>query len=219
MNLKDNLDSAEKKAKLRENKTVVDLVSVANEERKANEQGYGLYKLEQKNKATFVQGIKDNLDVLIRNEYLTNAELGFLFSLSPLVEYHSNAVTDQETGQFMTVSDLATYLNRSRESCSRVLSKLIEKGMIHEFVDAQEIKEFNRNVSRRPLFMNPEIIYAGDRNKVDATLSKLITSFERLERKKILLPWKLWIHHNEEHGKLYRRKTYLEFKKKQKAGK
>ena len=119
----------------------------------------------------------------------------------------------------MTVSDLATYLNRSRESCSRVLSKLIEKGMIHEFVDAQEIKEFNRNVSRRPLFMNPEIIYAGDRNKVDATLSKLITSFERLERKKILLPWKLWIHHNEEHGKLYRRKTYLEFKKKQKAGK
>ena len=219
MYLKDNLDSAEKKAKLRENKTVVDLVSVANEERKANEQGYGLYKLEQKNKATFVQGIKDNLDVLIRTQYLTNAELGFLFSLSPLVEYHSNAVTDQETGQFMTVSDLATYLNRSRESCSRVLSKLIEKGMIHEFVDAQEIKEFNRNVSRRPLFMNPEIIYAGDRNKVDATLSKLITSFERLERKKILLPWKLWIHHNEEHGKLYRRKTYLEFKKKQKAGK
>ena len=217
MNMKDQLESAEKKARARESETVVDLVSVTKEERKANEQGYGLYKLEQKNKATFVQGIKDNLDVLIRNEYLTNAELGFLFSLSPLVEFHSNAVTDQETGQFMTVSDLANYLNRSRESCSRVLSKLIEKGMIYEFVDAQEIKEFNRNVSRRPLFMNPEIIYAGDRNKVDATLSKLIINFERLERKKILLPWKLWIHHNEEHGKLYRRKTYLEFKKKQKG--
>ena len=214
MYLKDNLDSAEKKAKLRENKTVVDLVSVANEERKANEQGYGLYKLEQKNKATFVQGIKDNLDVLIRTEYLTNAELGFLFSLSPLVEFHSNAVTDQETGQFMTVSDIAKYLKRDRTGISSTIQSLLEKGILLEIVDSQEIKEHKRSVTRRPIFMNPEIIYAGDRNRINATLSKLVIEFDKLERKKVLLMWKLWIKNGEEFGRLFTRKSYLEFKKK-----
>ena len=207
------LESAEKNARIRERETVVDLASVTNEERKANEQGYGLYKLKDKNKALFVQAIQQNLDVLIRKEYLTNAELGFLFSLMPLVELHSNGITDPETGQFMTVSDFAKYLKRERTGFSSTIQSLLEKGILLEIVDSQEIKEHKRSVTRRPIFMNPEIIYAGDRNRINATLSKLVIEFDKLERKKVLLMWKLWIKNGEEFGRLFTRKSYLEFKK------
>ena len=54
--------------------------------------------------------------------------------------------------------------------------------------------------------MNPEIIYAGDRNRINATLSKLVIEFDKLERKKVLLMWKLWIKNGEEFGRLYHQK-------------
>ncbi|MFS0574961.1 helix-turn-helix domain-containing protein [Sporosarcina sp. 179-K 3D1 HS] len=214
MDMQNALEAAEKHARIRDGKNVVNLASVAQEEQKANEQGYGLYKLKDKNKALFVQAIQQNLDVLIRKEYLTNAELGFLFSLMPLVQLHSNGITDTETGQFMTVSDIAKYLKRDRTGISSMIQSLLEKGILLEIVDSQEIKEHKRSVTRRPIFMNPEIIYAGDRNRINATLSKLVIEFDKLERKKVLLMWKLWIKNGGEFGRLFTRKSYLEFKKK-----
>lgn len=79
MDMHDALETAEKHARLRDGEKLVDVAAVAIEEQKANEQGYALYKLKDKNKALFVQAIQENLDVLIRKEFLTNAELGFLF--------------------------------------------------------------------------------------------------------------------------------------------
>lgn len=213
MDMRSTLETAEKHARLRDSGNVVDLAAVAMEEQKANEQGYALYKLKDKNKALFVQAIQENLDVLIRKEFLTNAELGFLFSLTPLVQLHSNGITDRGTGQFMTVSEIAKYLNRDRTGISSTIQNLLEKGILFELVDSQEIKEHKRSVTRRPLFMNPEIIYAGDRNRINATLSKLVIEFDKMERKKVLLTWKLWIKNGEEFGRLYNRKSYLEFKK------
>ncbi|OZU89024.1 hypothetical protein CIL03_08380 [Virgibacillus indicus] len=90
----------------------------------------------------------------------------------------------------------------------------MKKGMLFEFADIQEIKEFKRNVTQRPLFMNPEIIYAGDRNRINATLARLVMEFDKLERQKVYLEWKLWLKNGSEFGKLYRRKTYLQLKKK-----
>lgn len=213
MDMQNALEAAEKHARLRDGEKLVDVAAVAIEEQKANGQGYALYKLKNKNKALFVQTIQENLDVLIRKEFLTNAELGFLFSLMPLVQLHSNGITDRETGQFMTVSEIAKYLKRDRTGISATIQSLLVKGILFELIDSQEIKEHKRSVTRRPLFMNPEIIYAGDRNRINATLSKLVIEFDKLEKKKVLLSWKLWIKNGEEFGRLYSRKSYLEFKK------
>ncbi len=215
--LKISLEEAEKKAKERDFAKNIDLVEVAKQEQLANDQGFGIYKLKEKNKAYFVQTIQENLEMIILNGYLSNAELGFLFSLFPMVQLHSNAIVKRDTGQFMTVSEIAKFLNRNRSGISTNIQSLLEKGILLEIVDAQEIKEYQRNVSKRPLFMNPELVYAGDRNKINATLAKLVFEFDKLERKKIMLPWKLFLKNGEEHAKLYSRKTYLEFKKQMKG--
>ncbi len=104
----------------------------------------------------------------------------------PLVQFHSNAIINRETNEFMSVSEIARYLNRERSATSKTISQLLAKGMLFEFVNAQEIKAHKRNISQRPLFMNPEIIYAGDRNRINATLARLVMEFDILERKKCI---------------------------------
>ncbi|WP_193065505.1 hypothetical protein [Oceanobacillus oncorhynchi] len=185
-----------------------DLSDINDLEQRAHAQGFGIYKINQKNKAVFTQTINDNLETLISSEHLTNAEYTFLFLLMPFVELHSNAIVNAD-GQFMSISQLAATLKRERTRTSKTVSQLLEKGIIFEFVNAQEIKKYKRNISQRPLFLNPEIIFRGDRNRVNATLTRLIMQFDILEAAGIKLKWKLYIRSGEEYGKLYTRKTYL----------
>ncbi|TMN20864.1 MarR family transcriptional regulator [Lentibacillus cibarius] len=212
-NLRQSLSEAEGKARSSSLQQEVDLSEVTQQETKANQQGYGIYKLKQKNKALFCQAIQENLDIVIQSKHLTNSELGLLLSLMPLVQFHSNAIINRETNEFMSISEIARYLNRERTATSKTVSRLLAKGMLFEFVNAQEIKVHKRSVSQRPLFMNPEIIYAGDRNRINATLARLVMEFDILERKKVYLAWKLWLKNGHEFGRLYRRKTYLQFKR------
>ncbi|GGA35285.1 hypothetical protein GCM10007416_05170 [Kroppenstedtia guangzhouensis] len=213
MDLKQALNQAELKARQRDSNLAVNLEQVAAEEKKANEQGFTIVKRRNTNKAGFVQSIKENIGMLVRNKYLTNAELAFVYSLHELVELHSNAIVDPETGQFLTVSEIARTLKRNVKKTSTMINDLIDKGIIYEFVNVHELKEFGRAVSERPFFMNPEIVLCGDRNRINATLSRLVLMNDQFEKKKIPLAWKLWLHPNDEYGKLYRRKTYLKYKK------
>lgn len=213
MDLKQALNQAELKARQRDSNLAVNLEQVAAEEKKANEQGFTIVKRRNTNKAGFVQSIKENMGMLVRNKYLTNAELAFVYSLHELVELHSNAIVDPETGQFLTVSEIARTLKRNVKKTSTMINDLIDKGIIYEFVNVHELKEFGRAVSERPFFMNPEIVLCGDRNRINATLSRLVLMNDQFEKKKIPLAWKLWLHPNDEYGKLYRRKTYLKYKK------
>lgn len=188
-----------------------DLSEINELEKKANSFGFGIYKINQRNKAVFTQTINDNLETLVTKKYLTNAESTFLFLLMPFVELHSNALVNRN-GQFMSVTELAASLNRERTRTSKTITQLLEKGMMFEFVNAQEIKKYKRNISQRPLFMNPEIIYRGDKNRINATLTKLVMEYDILESKGIKLKWKLFLKSGEEYGKLYTRNTYLKLK-------
>lgn len=194
------------------NQVKIDLDAVAKEERKANAIGYTLYKINPKNKASFVQIIKENLFQLVETKYLSNAELGFIFSLTPLIEMHTNALARPDNGQFFTITEIANFLGRDLSGTSKSINKLIEKGILYEFVDVNEIKKYRRLVSQRPIFMNPEIVYCGDRNKIDATLCRLVINADHLEKQGIKLEWKVWLQPNDKHGRLYRRKTYLKYK-------
>lgn len=218
--LQRSLSEAESNAKKRdievENEKYVDIEVVNEMEERANKLGYGLYKIHNKNQAGFIQTIYENWDIVIRNQYLTNAELAFLISIQPLIEYQVNAIINKETGQFMTVSEIAKYMNKDRTGVSRIIQSLIRKGILFEFVNVEELREFNRNVTSRTLFVNPELFYAGDRNKIDGTLAMLVSQYDKLEKDGLLLSWKVWKKQGHTFGKLYRRKTYLEIKKKSK---
>lgn len=216
-----SIKEAEAKARERDAKVqeenFIDLEAVNQVEEKANKLGYGLYKKKEKNHANFTQTINDNWDIIIRKDYLTNSELTFLMSIQSLIEFNVNAIADRETGQFMTISEISRYLNRNRSGVSSIIQSLIQKGILFEFVNVDEILEFNRSVSSRAIFVNPELFYAGDRNKIDGTLTMLVNKYDKLEKNKILLQWKVWRKPGEQFGKLYRRKTYLQFKKQAKS--
>lgn len=216
--LKKNLCKAEIKAKERDEKineqNLIDLETVNEIEEKANKLGYGLYKKKDKNSASFTQTINDNWDIIVRSKYLTGGEMTFLISIQSLIEFNTNAIADRETGQFMNISEIAKYLNKNRSGVSSTIQTLLNKGILFEFVNADELLEYNRNVTSRAIFVNPELFYAGDRNKIDGTLTMLVSKYDKLERNGILLEWKVWKKPGASHGRLYNRKTYLKLKSK-----
>lgn len=202
----------------RDLKCNIDLDEMNHQLNLAKQRGLRLISLEHKNRAQFAQMIAPNIRYLISQKYLTTAELAFLASISGNVEMHSNAVVSFEKGregQYLKVSDIAKLMNYSGRQASRLINKLIEKGIIYEYVDANTIKLYGRVVEERPLYLNPEIIFSGDRNKINATLCRLIMNADHLEKKKpaVKLPWKLWLDSGHEHGRLYLRDTWLKKKK------
>ena len=215
MNLKEAIQVAEENARQRElsSESFINLEEVEEQERKANEQGYGLYKIKPANKAGFLQIIKENTESLVKSKYLSSAEMGFLFSLSPLIEMHSNAITDGSGGA-LSVSDIAKYLDRDLSGTSRMVNGLLDKGILFEVNHSS--KKVSRTTTKRTLCVNPEIIYCGDRNKINATLCRIVIQQDVLERKKIHLDWKIWLKSGHENGALYKRKTYMQLKKQSK---
>lgn len=213
-----NIDEIEKRARKRdlqvEKAQEIDLEKIEEIERQADEQGYMIIKKNNTNQTPFTQVISDNLNIINEHAYLTSSELGFLMSLLPFLEYQINAIIDKETNTFMTVSEIANKLKRDRAGVSRLISSLIEKGIIFEFVNARELKEFNRNVTSRTLFLNPELFYVGDRNKIDGTLATLVFENDILEKNDIKLDWKVYKKSGHTFGRLYNRKTFLSFLRK-----
>lgn len=203
-----DLKILEQREGLEKNLEIIDEI-----EKQADELGYVLVKKSSKNHSIFTQNISDNIEIIVRENYLTMNELGFLMSIQPLIEYQINAIMNKETNSFMTVSEIAQYLKRDRTGVSRTISSLLEKGILFEFVNVQEIKKFNRNVSSRTLFVNPELFYSGDRNKIDGTLATLVSEYDQLENNGIKLDWKVWRKSGRSFGRLYSRKRYLEFKR------
>lgn len=207
-----SLQEAEHRAKQRDNEHSLNLGTLSQELQKASEQNLKIVQMKPRNPAGFVQVIADNLNHIIRNEYMSSAELGFLLSIMGLVEMHSNAIVNDE-GQYMNVSTLAQHARYSVRQTRELISKLLEKGIIFEFVDVQQFKKHGRVVEERPLYMNPEIVFSGDRNRINSTLCRLVMNADSLERNGVHLPWKLWLEHGAEHGRLYKRSTWQKKRK------
>ncbi|WP_036646279.1 hypothetical protein, partial [Paenibacillus sp. oral taxon 786] len=119
--LKQTLQQAELKAKRR---TEIDLGKVNDEEAKANEQGFMIVRKRQRavNQTRFSQTIDENIAYLCQTQYLTSAEFSFIFTLAPMLKMNVNAIVDPTSGQYCSVSEIATYLKRSRQKTSEMIS-------------------------------------------------------------------------------------------------
>ena len=187
----------------------------------ATDRGYQvILKRSEYNRALFCQLIMDNVAYLsTKAENITNSELGFLFKLSSFVERYSNALIKIEKRtsygykfqkRYATVSWIAEFLNySSRSYVSKLINSLIKKGIILEDPEVD-----NSNTSR-VLYINPEILYRGNKNRVTKKLCNILQDKDPLEEQGIKLPWKLWIHPNKRSGKLYKRNSYNRFKREQ----
>jgi predicted transcriptional regulator len=190
------LKKAEMKARTRdiENSKILsdEEMKLANElQEKANSRGMVLIpEKKHKNKARFVQLLQANLEYLRKHDYLTSEEKVFLFDIQPFIGLHSNAIVDDPKKKNATpvnISQLAIMLGRTRPKTSKIVNSLVDKGIIAKAESGIE----GNNARAYALFLNPHIIFAGDKDSVNETLKAM---FKKAMNKKILknLPDKLF---------------------------
>lgn len=200
--LNKRLQEAELKAKKRDD---IDLEAMNREERKANLRGFTTIRLNPKNKARFSPLINDNYWCLLQHEYLTGAEKALFMDLMVLTEIGTNALLHPVEDKFCNITEIAFFLKRDLRNTRRLIDQLIAKGLIYEFVDPSQIKTYGRVITERPLYLNPEISYAGDRNRINMVLARQVAQFDHLERKNILLPWKVTFSRHDAYARLEER--------------
>lgn len=211
--LRRSLQKAELRAKERGDGTSINLDIVDQEERKANERGFVLARKRRVNPTHFTQVINENIAYLDESQYLTGAEFGFILTLAPLLQMGTNAIVHPKSGQYCSVSDIAEKLQRSRPKTSSMISTLIQKGIMYEFVNVLELKHYGRQVTARPFFLSPEILCCGDKSRLEGGIVRLMIHSSILEKSGIRLPIKAVSLPNAKYGKLVTRKVYLELQK------
>ncbi|QQZ58856.1 hypothetical protein JI735_19180 [Paenibacillus sonchi] len=175
------------------------------EEQKANEKGFMYIRRNEKNRARFSPLINENFWCIIQQEYLTNAEKALFVDLLVLVELGTNLIIHPSLDRYCSITDIAALLKRELRSTRGLIHHLIHKGILYELVDPSQIKNYGRVVSERPLYVNPEVSYSGDRNKINMMAARQVASFDRMEKSKVLLPWKLDFRLNDEYARLVER--------------
>ncbi|MDI3095056.1 helix-turn-helix domain-containing protein [Priestia megaterium] len=169
---------AEKKARLREieNGKVLseEELNYANElQAKANSKGMKLVPERKiKNKVRFVQLIQENILYLRDIKYLTTAEKNFLMDLVPNVEFSSNCIVNdsrQVNSLPVTQSDLAEILGKKKQNINPIIKGLIDKGILARSESGIE----DNNVRAYALFINPHIMFSGDKDNINGTLKAM----------------------------------------------
>ncbi len=173
-----NLREAERKARLREiqNEKILteeELQQATELQTKANSRGMILIpERKVKNKARFVQLNQANLLYLREIKYLTTAEKTFLIDIAPHVEIESNCIVEdckKTNSTPLTQSDLATVLGKKKQNVNPIIKGLIDKGILARSESGLE----DNNVRAYALFVNPHIMFSGDRDNVNGTLKAM----------------------------------------------
>ncbi|MFE4525773.1 winged helix-turn-helix transcriptional regulator [Cytobacillus firmus] len=185
-----NFSEAERKARLRdlENEKVLteEEMQQANDlQAKANSRGMKLVPEKKvKSKVRFVQIIQDNIGYLMETDYLKNEEIKFLFRIMPYIAFRSNCIVDdihRKDPTPITQSEIAQKIGSSQPTVNRLTNQLIDKGIIAKAETAKD----GANARSYALFLNPNIVFCGDRDNVNETL---IAMFKKANRKLKNLP-------------------------------
>jgi len=141
-------------------------------------------------KVRFAQVMQENMKFLSKEEYLTLSEKGFLMDIIPYIAFHSNSIVfdvKAKTLVPMNISELAIELGRTRAKTSTLVNSLVKKGILAKAESGVE----GNNVKAYSLFVNPHIIFAGDKDNVPEHLQVM---FFKAMKNKVLksIPNKLF---------------------------
>ncbi|MBG9578578.1 hypothetical protein ABE42_04915 [Bacillus thuringiensis] len=141
-------------------------------------------------KVRFAQFMQNNLGFLRDNKYLTAREKSFFLDITPLISFDSNCIVVDITVKNpvpMNISQIAEFLGNDRSNTSKIINSLMKKGLVFK----GEAGLDNNNAKAYAIFINPHIIYAGDKDNVNKALQVM---FYKSMKMKILrdLPDKLF---------------------------
>lgn len=192
--MKKDLKEAERKARLRDirNEKILseEELQIATElQAKANARGMLLIPEKKiKNKAKFAQFIQQNWGALRMNKYLTMAEKNFLVDIMPNIGFLSNCIVDDVSKKSpvpLTQQEIAKLLGTDKSKISKLVTSLMDKGIIARSETGLE----DNNARSYALFINPNVIYSGDRDNVNLTLQAM---FKKVPKELKNLPEKLF---------------------------
>jgi hypothetical protein len=188
-----NFEEAEKNARLRDiqNGKILteDELRLANElQAKANAKGMKLVPERRvKNRAKFAQIIQENWLYLIQSDYLKTEEIVFLNKIIGFIGFRSNCIVHDINAKEqipMTQTEIAEKIGSSKNTVSRLVRQLIDKGIIGRFESGRE----GINARMYALYINPNVILFGDRDAINQTLQ---TMFIKRPKELKKLPIKL----------------------------
>ncbi|MDY7965637.1 helix-turn-helix domain-containing protein [Bacillus thuringiensis] len=138
----------------------------------------------------FAQSLQENLGFLNKNGYLTNKEKVFLSDITPYIAFSSNCIVHDIKAKNpvpANVSEIAKLIGISRQNTSLAINSLVKKGLLFKGDSGVE----GNNAKAYAVFVNPHIIYAGDKDSVNEALQVM---FYKAMKMKILkdLPDKLF---------------------------
>ncbi|WP_110112043.1 helix-turn-helix domain-containing protein [Bacillus sp. CGMCC 1.16541] len=141
----------------------------------------GIYtKRPPQSKVKFAQFIQDNWDYALETDFFTNEEMLFLLRIQRFMQFKSNCVVDDihsRSAVPMTQTQIAERLKTYKSQVSKIVKSLMDKGVI---VRAQGHKAEGVKARTYALFINPNIIYSGERDNVETTLKALFMNSKPL---------------------------------------
>lgn len=164
-------------------------------------------KKNQNSRVAFTQLMTHNIQLLMKINYLTNAEESFLFRISSLLDFKTNIIVEEgyKNASTRTSRDipavagpqyLADLNGVHRTTMSRMMNTLKKKGILGT-ADTGTRTEDGRYCNSRTWFVNPNIIYCGEKSDIDQTVQMIFRdSLKYLKDqngKKVKLPTRLFI--------------------------
>ncbi|HCH1712727.1 TPA: MarR family transcriptional regulator [Vibrio parahaemolyticus] len=120
-------------------------------------------------KVRFVQILQENLNYLYNHNYLTGREKIFLFDIMRYVAFDSNSIVldiKMKNPIPANISEISKLINANRANTSTTINTLIKKGLLAKAESGIE----GNNAKAYSLFVNPHIMYAGDKDQVNEAL-------------------------------------------------
>ncbi|MGZ9644661.1 hypothetical protein CON74_25155 [Bacillus thuringiensis] len=141
-------------------------------------------------KVRFAQILQNNYEFLREKGYFTAKEKAFLMDIVSLIAFNSNCIVEDVRSKNsvpLNVSGLAKKIGLTRANTSLSVNSLVKKGILAKAESGIE----GTNAKAYSLFVNPHIIYAGDKENVNEALKAM---FYKAMKTKILkdLPDKLF---------------------------
>lgn len=133
-----------------------------------------------KSKVKFAQFIQDNWDYALENNFFTDEEILFLVRIQRFMQFKSNCIVDDIHSRSaipMSQTQIAERLKTYKSQVSKIVKSLMNKGII---VRAQGQRIEGNNARTYALFINPNIIYSGERDNIETTLKALFTNAKPL---------------------------------------
>lgn len=133
-----------------------------------------------KSKVKFAQFIQDNWNHALDIGYFTDEEMLFLLRIQRFLQFKSNCIVNDIHSRSaipMNQKQISDRLKTDKSKISRVVNNLVEKGVI---VKANGHKPEGVKARTYALFINPNIIYSGERDNVEVTLQALFINSKSL---------------------------------------